>query len=217
VKWFYGGAHIPPVDVAAENQLLDGWSQAMGTASPVCVVNGSLVDVREASWINFRKGPFDNDVVSGFYPWEKAFRWMGRSGTVRLQGSGGDSLVIRAQVPLNLLQKKWSNIRGLRARVHADSTPVGEIFISHPEEEFRLPLPNEIRAKIAPGHGIEVTLESELVWRGVDVNIPDDRELSLALVAIGFSPPEEGTATSPSSCSARFAKEETDHQAGKTE
>ncbi len=209
VKWAFGGAAIPSVDASIENQLLDGWSQAIGTSSPVCVVSGSLRDVRSSSWIDFRKGSFENAIVRGFHGWEQTFRWMSRSGTVRLQGSG-DSLVIRAHAPINLLRKRWPDIQGLRATIQANSIPIGEIFITRlGEQEFRLQVPTEVRAWMAAGNSIDVTLQSEVTWRGADVDLPDERELSLALVAIGFPPGAEGSPASfVNTCSERFSKQD---------
>jgi hypothetical protein len=211
VKWLYGEPGIPSIDASVENQLLDEWSQAFGTASPVCVVNGTLQDVRAIGWVDFGKGAFDHAIVRGFHAWERPFRWMTRSGTVRLKGDGG-ALVIRAQAPLSLLRKKWPDLRSLRAEVHVDSRWVGEITITREEEqEFHISLPAETQSRLSPTHPIDVTLRSELTWTGADVHITDDRELSLALDAIGFLPPSQGTPESASTCSERFSKKESGH------
>jgi hypothetical protein len=90
-----------------------------------------------------------------------------------------------------------------------DSKPVGEILITgEHEQEFHISLPAEIQSRIAPTHGIDVTLRSELTWTGADVHINDNRELSLALYAIGFLQSTEGTPESAGTCSERFSKKE---------
>ncbi len=209
VKWTYGEPGIPASDARVENQLFDGWSQAIGIASPVCVVEGVLQELPTVGGIDFRKGPFAKAVVRGFHAWEPPFRWMTQSGTVRFVGNGGGSLMIRAQAPLTLLRKKWPDLRGLRAEVQVDSVPVGEIFITREDgQRFDLPLPAEIRSKMGPNDSIDVTLRSELTWTGADVNITDDRELSLALIAIGLSDPAGGVPEEARTCSERFSKNE---------
>jgi hypothetical protein len=206
VKWSYGEPGIPAADALVENQLFDGWSQAFGIASPMCVADGALQEVGTIGWIDFRRAPFDKAVIRGFHHWERPFRWMTRSGTVRVPGEGGGALVIRAHIPLILFHRKWPDFRGLRAEVQVDSTPVGEIFITREEDqEFRLPLPADIQSKIATNHGADVTLRSDLTWTGADVGILDDRELSLDLITIGFSPPTGGTPAPAKTCSERFS------------
>jgi hypothetical protein len=186
-----------------ENQILDGWGEAVGSPSPVCVVDGAVVDHRVDSFVNFRAGAFEKAVIRGFHNWEQGFRWMTRSGTIRLAGGSGDSITILAHAPLGLLQKKWPGMKELRANVSVDSAPIGEIAITSPvEQEFHLPLPADVRARVSEGRSIDVTLTTPAIWRGLDVGLVDERELSLALIAIGFPPKTTALASSRQRCTA---------------
>ncbi len=197
VRWAAPKQRLTDADAVLENQILDAWSLGIGLPSPVCVVDGVVQSAGPPSSVDFRTGSFENAAVSGFHGWERAFRWMSRSGVIRLRATGGDVLFVRAHAPLNLLRKKWPDLRAFRASVRVGSDALGEIAITKTDEqEFRLTLPKPIAA----GEIVRVTLTAQLVWRGVEVDLPDERELSLALIAIGFPPPEGAPAQSGGSC-----------------
>ena len=196
VRWTPPRQRLADADAALQNRISDAWSQGIGVPSPACVVDGVLQSAGAPPSVDFRTGSFDSAVVSGFHGWESAYRWMSRSGVIRLRATGGNVLFIRAHAPLHLLRKKWPDLTAFRATVKAGSAEAGGIAITGAEErEFRLTLPQPIAA----GETVEVTLTADLVWRGVDVSLPDERELSLALIAIGFPPPEGAQARSAGS------------------
>lgn len=173
---------------AFENRILDGWGNALGVPSPVCVEGGKLKDVRGRTSIDFRRGAFESSVIGGFHLWERTYRWMSREGVLELERGGGD-LVILAHAPIEMLRKRWPDLSGVRVRVVVDGRAVGEMFLDTLKEtEFRFHLDKETRPGAQLKSMCRLQLVSEFAWRGVDLNPPllDERQLSIAVIAAGF-------------------------------
>jgi hypothetical protein len=107
---------------------------------------------------------------------------------------------------LDFLRKKWPKLPGIRVGVDVEGATLGHVFIDRlDEQEFRVPIPAAFPRK-GIGSDLEVTLRSEQSWRAIDVDpsVLDERNLGLALIAIGFQQPR-GTNPRWDSCSARFS------------
>jgi hypothetical protein len=193
-----------PVDnrqAALENSILDRWTALAGfTVPPACVVeNGRLERVRASSSIDFHRGSFEEALTSGFSWWEGAFRWMSGRASLRLAAASGD-LTIMAYAPLDLLRKKWPALRAIQVTVAVNDRPAGMFSVDGSQVgEYHLRPPFSSNGKVG------ITLTSDFVWHARDI-IPqslDERDLSIAITAIGFGDLREPLGWS--SCSSRVA------------
>jgi hypothetical protein len=144
---------------AIEDSLLKPWARAA------------------SSGINFKEGSFEEDLTSGFSWWEAPFRWMGARASLHLIAAPGD-LVISAYAPVDQLH------RAIRVTVAVNGLPVGTFAITAAGvHDYRLQPP-----ALAPGSTANITLTSDLVWHARDIfpQSLDERNLSIALTAIGF-------------------------------
>jgi hypothetical protein len=168
---------------AIENSLLNRWAAAAGLpASPACVENGLLVPVRATSFLNFQNASYQEMLTSGFSWWEAPFRWMGGRASLHLITAPGD-LVISAYAPLDQLH------RTIHVSVTVNDRPAGTFAItSGGVHDYHLH-----PTGIAPGSQANITLTSDVVWHARDI-LPqslDERDLSIALSAIGFRDPRQ--------------------------
>ncbi len=150
---------LSPPQAAIENSLLNGWA-----ASPT-------------SRIEFKNASYEENLDSGFSWWEPPFRWMGARASLHLIAAPGD-LVMTAYAPLNRFR------RPIHVAVTINGQPAGAFTINTPKvQDYRLqvhPLP--------PGATANITLTSDVVWHARDFypDSLDDRDLSIAISAIGF-------------------------------
>ena len=184
---------VSPRDASIQNEILDGWAYARGVESPVCVIDGRLREPGPVSWIDFRRGDFAQAVVNGFhYREQREFRWMSRAGAVRLSKTSA-SLTLRAYAPLKLLQKKWPEHKEIVVDISLNNTPIGIIHVDQDDEmDFEIPLMEPLKSLNGV---VDVTLSSRFWWRAIDVDTAsrDEREISIALIAIGFHSHSGGT------------------------
>jgi hypothetical protein len=114
---------------------------------------------------------------------------MGARASLHLIAAAGD-LVISAYAPVDQLR------RTIHVEVAVNGKAVGELAISQPgTHDYRLKMP-----LLTPGSTVNITLGSDVVWRARDI-MPeslDERDLSIALAAIGFGDPRERPEPSPS-------------------
>ena len=130
------------------------------------------------SRIDFKDASYQEDLDSGFSWWEPPFRWMGRQGSLDLIAAPGD-LVVRAYAPVDQLH------RIIHVSVAMNGRAIGQLAISQPGTvEYRLPV-----SGIAPGSEVNIMLASDTVWHARDIfpDSLDERDLSIAISAIGFS------------------------------
>ena len=103
---------------------------------------------------------------------------MSGMGSLHLISAPGD-LVISAYAPVDQLH------RTIHVSVAINGQPAGAFAItSAGPHEYRLQPP-----PMAPGSTVNITLTSDVVWHARDI-LPqslDDRDLSIAVSAIGFS------------------------------
>jgi hypothetical protein len=152
---------LSPSQAALENSLLSGWT------------------ARTWSRIDFKDASYEEALTAGFSWWDAPFRWMSGTGSLHLISAPGD-LVISAYAPVDQLH------RAIRVSVAINGQPAGTFAITSPGlHEYRLQPP-----AMAPGSMANITLTSDVVWHARDI-LPqslDDRDLSIAVSAIGFSP-----------------------------
>ncbi|MGP0071099.1 MAG: hypothetical protein ACLPWF_04100 [Bryobacteraceae bacterium] len=167
-----------------ENSILNQWA----AAPPVCVINGRLQPVRAGSHIDFQKASYEEALTSGFSWWEPPFRWMDERGELHLAAAPGD-LVVSAYAPVDQLHQP------IRVTVRVNGRPVGEFVMSTPGPlDYRLHMP-----ELKPGSTANITLQSNVVWHARDL-LPqslDERNLSIAILAIGFGDPHQTPQPAP--------------------
>jgi hypothetical protein len=157
---------LSPSAAAIENSLLAGWA------------------ARPTSRIDFKDASYEENLDFGFSWWESRFRWMGGSGSLHLIAarftSGSGDLVISAYAPVNRLS------RPVHLTVTINGQPAGAFTINTPGmQDYRLRPP-----PLPAGATANITLTSDVVWHARDFypDSLDDRDLSVAVFAIGFSP-----------------------------
>jgi hypothetical protein len=180
---------------AVENAILNRWATAASLpASPACVENGLLVPVRATSRIDFQKGSYEENLDSGFSWWEAPFRWIGGHASLHLISAPGD-LVISAYAPVDQLR------RTIHINVAVNDRPAGAFSIATPGvHDYHLQ-----SATLPPGAPANITLTSDFIWHARDI-VPqslDDRDLSIAVFAIGFGDPRQPYQPPPCRVSAR--------------
>ena len=146
---------------AIESSLLKPWDRAASSA------------------INFKQGSYQEDLTSGFSWWEPPFRWMAGRASLHLIAAPGD-LVISAYAPVDQLH------RPIHVTVTVNGKAAGSFTISDSgTHDYRLKMP-----ALTPGSTVNITLTSDLVWHARDIfpQSLDERDLSIAVSAIGFAP-----------------------------
>jgi hypothetical protein len=169
---------IDPPQSTIENAILNRWS-----APPVaCVVDGRLQPVRAGSRIDFQNGSYEENLTSGFSWPEGPFRWMRERASLHLTAAPGD-LVVSAYAPVDQLH------RPIHITVAINGNAIGGFAVSSPGlHDYHLQAP-----ALAPGSQANITLASDTIWHSRDI-LPDsldDRDLSIAIFAIGFGDPHQ--------------------------
>ena len=151
---------LPASQAVLENSFLSGWT------------------ARPQSRIDFKDASFEQTLTSGFSWWDKPFRWMSGTGSLHLIAAPGD-LVISAYAPVDQLH------RAIHVSIAINGQSAGTFAITSAGlHEYRLQPP-----AMTPGSTANITLISDFVWHARDI-LPqslDDRDLSIAVSAIGFS------------------------------
>jgi len=183
-------SHLAKSDEELENRIFETWADLSGIDLPIHIKDGIVIPVDSTSWIDFGKASYPHAVQSGFYGWDQVSRFMGSSGTVRLSPKSGD-LVIRAHAPMSLIQKKLPSIRQICVAVSVDEVRIGDICLKDDQvQEFRIPMNTKMREQELLKPEVQVRLDSDFIWRPIDVDPTnlDERRLSIELMAIGFPP-----------------------------
>jgi hypothetical protein len=130
-----------------------------------------------SSRIDFKARSYEENLTSGFSWWEAPFRWMGERASLHLIAAPGD-LVISAYGPVDQLH------RAIHVSVTVNDRSIGGFAITTPGvHEYRLQPP-----ALAAGSTANITIASDFVWHARDIfpDSFDDRDLSIAVSAIGF-------------------------------
>lgn len=187
---------VTQAEAEVENRIFDRWAAADWFGRPpVCLESGVLTSVRASSRIDFREASFEEFLVSGFSWWDGSFRWTTGPSKVRLQRAGG-ALAISVSAPVDRLRQKFPALRAIHVRVNVDDAPIGQFSIETDQTaDYRL----EVPVRMTQGSGTAViTLQPDLIWhaRDLDPRSLDDRDLSFALLSIGFAGNERRPVTS---------------------
>ncbi len=144
----------------------------------VQLVRQAATENSPSSRIDFKARSYEENLTSGFSWWEAPFRWMGERASLHLIAAPGD-LVISAYAPVDRLH------RAIHVRVIVNDRSIGGFAITTPGvHEYRLQPP-----PLAAGSTANITIASDFVWHARDIfpDSFDDRDLSIAVSAIGFA------------------------------
>jgi hypothetical protein len=187
-----GRATVGERDARRLNPVLTAWAQEIGEPLPyLSIEGGRLVDAHVIRIADFRLGPQDRAVVSGFYSWEGTSRWMARRGELRLVLMSS-SLVFHLAVPREALQGT-SGLRPIAVGVTAVdealgwSAPLGTLRVDREGLQlYRLDATPFLR-RLGNGRIAHLVLESDRTWRpaGVIPGSADTRDLSVQVFAAG--------------------------------
>jgi hypothetical protein len=169
-----------PLDGARNNALTLSfliYSEYPHGIPGVRLVRQTAMEKPLSSRIDFKVRSYEENLTSGFSWWEAPFRWMGERASLHLIAAPGD-LIISAYAPVDQLH------RVIHVTVTVNDRPAGAFTITGPGvHDYHLQPP-----ALAPGSTANITLTSDFVWHARDI-FPesfDDRDLSIALSAIGF-------------------------------
>lgn len=187
------GRRVSARDERVLDPLLDAWARDIGEPLPYLTIDGGrLIDAHVIRTADFRAGPHDGAVVSGFYPWEGASRWMGERGELRLTLDCPSLLFVLA-APIGELRRADPRLAGLDVEVTAVdeesgwAAPLGTLHVTEDGlQPYRLD-PSPFMRRLGHGRVIHLVLESNQTWRPVDLapGALDSRDLSVSVVAAG--------------------------------
>jgi hypothetical protein len=175
------------------NPIFAAWGRETGAPEPyLSIRNGRLFDPAVRG-VDFRDGALDEQVISGFYPWEENARWLGARGELHLTLlSPILSLTLRfPRERLMALDPSWSTAALSVRLVDEQEASAGEakiVDLSH--DGFHTYTLNEedFVARYGAGRPVRLVFECGRTWRPKDV-IPgsaDDREVCAQMVSAGF-------------------------------
>jgi hypothetical protein len=179
-------------DARRLNPILEAWAREIGEPLPyLSIEDGRLVDAHVIRFADFRVGPQDRAVVSGFYAWEGTSRWMGRRGELRLT-LALPSLVFYLAVPREALQAE-SGPRPIAVEVTAVdegigwSTVLGTIRVDREGLQLYRLDATPFMSRLGNGRIVHLVLASDRTWRpaGTIPGSADTRDLSVQVFAAG--------------------------------
>lgn len=157
--------------------------------------HGALVQ-SESGLADFTVAPHENRVTGGFHHWERRYRWLGRSGTVRLPASGS-TLIAQVGAPLTTIRQAMPSITAIVLRVHirAASGPAYELppisLTNDAAVSYEVEVPTGLQSPA--NTELFVDLRADTVWRpSLVLGSDDSRELSARIYRVGIVPRGQG-------------------------
>jgi hypothetical protein len=187
-----GGPTVSERNARLLNPILDAWAREIGEPLPyLAIAGGRLVDAHVLRMADFRLGPQDRAVVSGFYAWEGTSRWMGRRGELRLTLTS-PSLVFYLAAPREPLQG-GTGPRPIAVDVTAVdeaigwSTPLGTIRVDREGLQLYRLDATPFLGRLGNGRIVHLVFASDRTWRpaGTIPGSADTRDLSVQFFAAG--------------------------------
>jgi hypothetical protein len=183
-----GGPVVGERDARILNPVLAAWGREIGEPLPyLSIAGGRLVDAHVIRLADFRAGPQDAAVVTGFYAWEGSSRWMGGRGELRLT-LASTRLVFAVAVPKEALRPG-----PLRVRVTAKdealgwSADLGTLDVAQEGiQVLHLPA-TPFMSRLGAGRIVHLVLQSDRTWKPADTlpGLTDRRDLSVMVFAAG--------------------------------
>ncbi|HVS00716.1 MAG TPA: hypothetical protein VMW27_29115 [Thermoanaerobaculia bacterium] len=187
-----GDRRVSDRDARLLNPILDAWARDIGEPLPYLTVDdGELVNARVVSKIDFRAGPHNRSVVSGFYGWENGYRWMAGEGVLRLSMLT-PRLHLVLVAPLAALRQADPGIREMTVAVSAFDeasgfrADLGELRItSDGAQAFEIDNSPFLRS-LGAGRTIQLGLRARPVWTPAKVmGSADTRYLTVQVLYAG--------------------------------
>jgi hypothetical protein len=191
-----GRSSVGPEDARLLNPVLAAWAHDIGEQLPyLSIESGALVNARERGMADFRRHDSAQSLVSGFYHWEGASRWMGKRGELRLVMTSPRLSFLLAS-PMNairLVHPEWKSLDVRVTIVDEDTGYTSTAGVLKVVEDGLLPyhlVSGELPARLGNARRVHLVLECDQTWRPVEV-LPgsvDRRELTVQVFQAGFEP-----------------------------
>ncbi|HXO28793.1 MAG TPA: hypothetical protein VOA80_15695 [Thermoanaerobaculia bacterium] len=183
-------------DARILNPALAAWAVSIGEPLPyLSIAGGRLVDAHLHTLADFRREPGDATIVSGFYPWEGAYRWMGQRGVLRLTTAGHQVLLILG-APARQIAQRFPARPPILVRVSLTdemtriAVPIGTITVG-PEEGDAVHVVDSraFGSRFGNGRRVLLVLDAGPAWSPADVvpHSTDPRPLTVRVAAAGFA------------------------------
>jgi hypothetical protein len=185
-------------DARLLDPVLAAWATSIGEPLPyLSIAGGRLVDAHRHVMADFRRESGEAMVVSGFYPWEGAYRWMGRRGVLRLTTSEVPRLVLRLGAPARQIARRFPERRPILVNVSLTDqmtgieVPIATLSIGPDEGDSDHVVDcGAFFRRFGNGRRILLVLAAGPAWRPADVlpHTHDERLLTVRVAAAGFDP-----------------------------
>jgi hypothetical protein len=193
-RFALGDTLIDDRSAAFLNPILAAWGREIGAPGPfLSIRNGRLYDPATVRGIDFRDGPHDEEVISGFYPWEGNSRWLGARGELRLTVMS-PVLNLAIGFPhdrLTALDPSWGDASLSIRLIDEQQGASGQASTLQLSQDglgvYTLNV-EDFLSRFGAGRRVRVLLECRRTWRPMDV-IPgstDARDLCIQLLSVGF-------------------------------
>jgi hypothetical protein len=178
------------------NPVLRRWAETAGEPLPfLSIAGGRLLDAHYQVMADFRRDAGEAMVVSGFYAWQNASRWMMRRGVLRLTADG-PWIVLRVGAPAREIAHRHPERPPLSVNVSVTdratgiNIPIGKVAIGPGDDDGLHALDGGAFLRtFGAGRSVLLVLEAGPPWRPSDVLPPalDDRLLTVRVAAAGFA------------------------------
>jgi hypothetical protein len=178
-------------DARILNPVLAAWAREIGEPAPA-VADGQLMNAQAGGIVDFRRDAQEHAVVTGLYPWEGAYRWMGRRGELRVTPTP-PSLQLTLASPISQLraQRGWDAITvSVTAidEVTNAAVPLGKVRVAADGPSVYTVDPSPFLARFR-GRTARLVLTADRTWRPSELlGSQDTRELSVMVMTVGTAP-----------------------------
>jgi hypothetical protein len=184
-------------DAGLLNPVLAAWAGSIGEPLPfLSIAGGRLVDAHMHGMADFRRESGEAMIVSGFYPWEGAYRWMGPRGVLRLTTTATPQIILRLGAPVRQIARRDPGRPPLRVHLSlidqmtGIAVPIETIAVGPEEDDAEHVVGyGAFAARFGSGRRVLLVLDAGPAWRPVDVlpHSNDQRLLTVRVAAAGFA------------------------------
>jgi hypothetical protein len=190
------GPAVGERDARILDPALAAWAVSIGEPLPyLSIANGRLVDAHLHTMTDFRREPGDAMILSGFYPWEGAHRWMSQHGVLRLT-TEGHQLGLILGAPARQIAQRFPDRPPILVRVTLVdemtriAVPIGAITVGPGDgDAVHLLDTRAFASRFGNGRRVLLVLDAGPAWRPADVvpHSTDPRPLTVRIAAAGFA------------------------------
>jgi hypothetical protein len=178
------------------NPVLRLWAETAGEPLPfLSIAGGRLFDAHYRVMADFRRDGGEAMVVSGFYAWQDASRWMMQRGVLQLTADG-PWIVLVAGAPAREIARRHPERPPISVHVSVTdqasgiNVPIGTVAIGPGDGDGLRTLDGSAFFRVfGAGRRALLVLDAGPPWRPIDVLPPsrDGRLLTVRVAAAGFA------------------------------